>query len=195
MKEEIEVKRKVFTVIEQLGEHSFKVERKGQYFFLKKFEEDAKRFEGFCDAEHRFRVSGVVTPKCYLYDKKTRIVVLDFIEGPSCLDILLKEGQLPEPAIEKLFKTFWYARNDRMALNYQPENFVYVNEKLYYLPFKYSKYVSNESFVQNDLRLWFFTKDFIKHCHEQGIDADQSLLKSDYEINKSMALMTVKYYR
>ena len=34
MREEIEVKRKVFTVIEQIGEHSYKVERKGQFFFL-----------------------------------------------------------------------------------------------------------------------------------------------------------------
>lgn len=194
MREEIEVKRKVFTVVEQIGEHSYKVERKGQYFFLKKFEEDVKKFDDFCDAEHRLRVSGVVNPKCYLYDKKTRVAVMEYIEGDNCLEALLG-GELMESVIEQLFKTFWYAKNDRMALDYRPENFIYTNGKLYYLPFTYEKYANNETFTQRDLRLWFFTKDFIKRCHDLGIDVDQSHLKSDYEINKSIALMTVKYYR
>lgn len=194
MKEEIEVKRKVFTVVEQIGEHSFKVERKGQYFFLKKFESDSEKFEAFCDAEHRLRVSGIVNPKCYLYDKKTRIAVLEYVEGESCFKTLLN-GELPEAVIEALFKTFWYARNDRMALDYRPENFVFSNGKLYYIPFKVGKFTDKDSFVQNDIRLWFFTKEFIRYCHDQGIDVDESHLKSDYETNKNIALMTVKYYR
>ena len=194
MNEEIEVKRKVFTVVEQIGEHSYKVERKGQFFFLKIFEDNSKKFEDFCDAEHRLRVSGVVNPKCLIYDKKARIAVVDYIEGKNCLEELLN-GDLPETVIEQLFKTFWYARNDLMALDYRPDNFKFVSGKLYYLPFKTSKYTNKESFLQQDLRLWFFTKEFIKYCHEKGIDVDQTKLKSDYEINKNIALMTVKYYR
>ena len=194
MNEEIEVKRKVYTIISQIGERSFKVERKGQYFFLKKFDEDKNSFESFIDAEHRLRVSGVCNPKCYLYDKKTRIAVTEYVEGDNCLHKLL-DGELPEKAVELLFKTFWYAKNDRLALEYLPENFVFANEKLYYIPFKCGKYENNESFIQNDIRLWFFTKEFIDHCHSLGIEADKSHLLSDYEINKRIALMTVKYYR
>ena len=194
MKEEIEVKRKVFTVEEQIGEHSYKVERKGQFFFLKKFEDNEKEFEAFCDAEHRLRVSGVINPKCIVYDKKTRIAVTEYIEGNNCLEELLK-GDLPEVVIEQLFKTFWYARNDLMALDYRPDNFKFVNGKLYYIPFKVSKFVNKESFLQQDMRLWFFTKELIKYCHEKGIDIDETKLKSDYETNKNIALMTVKYYR
>ena len=194
MKEEIEVKRKVFTVEKQIGEHSYKVERKGHYFFLKKFENNEKEFDDFCDAEHRLRVSGVVNPKCLVYDKKSRIAVVDYIDGSSCFEELLN-GSLPEEVLSQLFKTFWYARNDLMDLDYKPENFKYVDGKLYYLPFKVSKFTNKESFLQQDLRLWFFTKEFIKYCHEKGIDVDQSKLKSDYETNKSIALMTVKYYR
>ena len=194
MKEEIEVKRKVFTVVEQIGEHSYKVERKGQYFFLKKFEDDNKKFEDFQDAEHRLRVSGVTNPKCYLNDKKTKIAVLEYVEGKTCLDLLL-EGELPEEVINLLFKTLWYARSDRMYLAFYPDNFKYVNGKLYYMPFTYQRYENNEAFTQRDIRLWFFTKEFIKYCHDLGIAADEKLLKSDYETNKNIALMTVKYYR
>ena len=194
MVEEIEVKRKVFTIVEQIGERSYKVERKGQYFFLKKYEDRAEEFEQFCDGEHRLRVSGVVNPKCFIYDKKTRIAVLEYIEGNTCLEALLG-GELPETAIELLFKTFWYARTDRMALDYAPENFKFVNGKLYYLPFKVEAFVDKEKFIQQDIRLWFFTKDFIKYCRLKGIPVDESHLKSDYEVNRSIALLTVKYYR
>ena len=195
MVEEIEIKRKNYQVVEQISDHSFKVERKGKYYLLKKFDDDPEGFEKFVDCEHRLRVSGVSNPKCYLYDKKLRWAILDYIEGENCFDILKEKGALPEEVLELMFKAYWYARNDRMALDMKPDNFVYTDGNLYYMPFKYEKFVSNDTFVQRDLRLWFFTKDFVKYCHDKGIDVDQSQVKSDYETNKNIALMTVKYYR
>jgi len=194
MVEEIEIKRKVYQVVEQLSDHCFKVERKGTYYLLKKFDDDREGFENFVDCEHRLRVSGVTSPKCYLYDKKLRWAIIEFIEGENCLQLLAKE-ELPEEIIKLMFIAFWYARNDRMALDMKPDNFVFNNGKLYYMPFKVEKFTTNDNFVQRDIRLWFFTKDFVKYCHEKGIDVDQSPLKSDYETNKTIALMTVKYYR
>lgn len=190
----IEIKRKEFEIIEQIGDRSYKAKRKDQLYYIKKFDNDIAGFEKFVDAEHRLRVSGVSNPKCYLYDKKLRIAVIEYIEGETCFE-MLRNGELEEPLIEQLFKTFWYARNDRLALDYSPINFKYSNGKLYYLPFKYEKFVSNESFVQKDIRLWFFTKEFIQYCHSLSISVDASRLKSDYETNKNIALMTVKYYR
>lgn len=194
MNEIIEIKRKEYEIIEQLGDRSFKVQRKGQYYFMKNFGDDRKGFDDFVEAEHKLRVSGVTNPKCFLYDKKLRIAIIEYIEGDNCLEILLG-GSLPEGAIELLFKTFWYARTDRLALEYLPHNFKYTNGKLYYLPFKVDRFVSNEDFIQKDTRLWFFTKEFIQYAHSFGIPTDESHLKSDYEINKSIALLTVKYYR
>lgn len=194
MNEIIEIKRKEYEILEKLGDRSFKVSRKGQLFFLKKFEDDPAGFDKFVEAEHRLRVSGVTNPKCFLYDKKLRVAVVEYVEGENCLQTLLS-GELPEEVIELFFKTFWYAKNDRFGLDYRPENFVYSNGKLYYMPFKVGKFTSTDEFVQKDIMLWFFTKDFIKHCHDLGIDVDKSHLKSDYETNKHIALMTVKYYR
>ena len=195
MNEIIEIKRKEFEIIEQIGDRSFKVQRKGQFFFMKKYENDSEGFEDFIDAEHRLRVSGVCNPKCYMFDKKLRIAIIEYVEGDNCLDMLLKDGVLPEKAIELMFKAFWYAKTDRLALDYSPKNFRFANDKLYYLPFKCGKFINNESFIQHDVRLWFYTKEFIRYCHSIGLSTDQSFLKSDYETNKSIALMTVKYYR
>ena len=194
MNEIIEIKRKEYEVIEQISDHTFKVKRKDQFFFMKKFEDDPVGFEKFIDAEHRLRVSGITNPKCYLYDKKLRIAIIEYVEGENCFETLLKED-LSESVIELLFKTFWYAKNDRLALDYSPKNFIFTNGKLYYLPFICGAFTTNEQFVQKDIMLWFFTKDFVKYCHSLGIDVDQSRLKSDYETNKNIALMTVKYYR
>ena len=194
MVEEIEIKRKVYQVVEQLSDHCFKVERKGTYYLLKKFDDDREGFDNFVDCEHRLRVSGVTNPKCFLYDKKIRWAIIEYIEGDNCLD-LLKSGELSEEVLQLMFRAFWYARNDRIALDMKPDNFVYANGKLYYMPFKVEKFTTNDNFVQHEIRLWFFTKDFVKYCHDKGIDVDQSKLKSDYETNKNIALMTVKYYR
>ena len=92
MNEIIGVKRKEFEVIEQIGDRSFKVQRKGQFFFMKKFDNDSEGFESFVDAEHRLRVSGVTNPKCYLFDKKTRIAIIEYVEGDNCLESLLGSG-------------------------------------------------------------------------------------------------------
>ena len=194
MVEEIEVKRKTFMILEKIGERSYKVERKGRHYFLRKYEDDIKAFQDFIDAEHRLRVSGVASPKCLLFDKKSRIAVSDFIDGCTCFD-MLRNDDLPEEVIENLFKTFWYARNDKLFLDFKPDNFIYRDGKLFYLPYRYSKFVSNEPFVQKDIRYWFFTKDFINYCHDKGLGVNESRLKSDYEVNKNIALMTVKYYR
>ena len=114
MVEEIEIKRKVYQVVEQLSEHTFKVERKGTFFILKKYDDNREGFDQFVDCEHRLRVSGVTNPKCFLYDKKVRWAVIEYVEGENCLD-LLQKGELPEQILELMFKAFWYARNDRIA--------------------------------------------------------------------------------
>lgn len=194
MVEEIEVKRKMFVIVEKIGDRSYKVERKGKYYFLKKYEDDYKGFEDFMDAEHRLRVSGVASPKCLVYDKKTRIAVSEFIEGITCFDMLRSED-LPEQVIDSLFKTFWYARTDKLFLDFMPDNFIYRDGKLFYLPYRYTKFTTNDAFVQKDIRYWFITKEFIKYCHDKGLGINESRLKSDYEVNKNIALMTVKYYR
>ena len=70
MKEIIEIKRKEYEVIEKMGDRSYKVNRKGDLYFLKKFELDSEGFEAFIDAEHKLRVSGVTSPKCFIFDKR-----------------------------------------------------------------------------------------------------------------------------
>ena len=90
MKEIIEIKRKEFEVLEKLGEHSFKVQRKDKIYFLKKYD-NKDSFNEFVDNYRRLKITAMDIPKCYLFDKNLLISVVDFIEGETIFDTLLKE--------------------------------------------------------------------------------------------------------
>lgn len=194
MKEVIEIKRKEFEVIEKIGARSYKVERKGKIYFLKKFEGDKEGFETTIKNQEIIKNCGITVPKIYLWDKNSMIFVTDYIEGKNCFDELC-EKDLDEGVIECIFNTYWYCKKNRYAVDFDPSNFIYNNDKLYYIPFKVSNFDSKRDFLTRDLPFWFFTKDFVNFARSKKVDVDTNRLLSDFEINKIMTLMSIKYYR
>ena len=194
MKEIIEIKRKEFEVVEKIGDRSYKVERKGKYYFLKKFENDKKGFEKIIKNQEILRNSGYSLPKVYMWDKNAMIFVVDYIEGDNVFD-LLKEKDLDEKIYSDLFLMVWFLKKSRNAIDFDPINFKFYNDKLYYLPYKMVDYDSNRDFLTRDLPYWFFTKDFVKLAHSRQVEVDEKRLLNDFEMNKKMTLMSIKYYR
>ena len=78
MNEIIEIKRKEFTVLEKMGDRSFKVERKGKIYFLKKYN-TKQELQEFEEKQHKLRFTAIDLPKIYLFDKKDLVSVVDFI--------------------------------------------------------------------------------------------------------------------
>ena len=194
MKEIIEIKRKEFEVIEKVGDRSYKVERKGKVYFLKKFENDVKGFQTTVKNQEILRNSGYTMPKVYMWDKGSNIFITDYIEGVNVFDVLCKED-LDEKILEALFLLAWYARKSRNYIDFDPINFRWSDGKLYYLPSKMVDYDSKRDFLVKDLPYWFFTKDFVKLAHSRQVDVDESRLLNDFEMNKKMTLIAIKYYR
>lgn len=194
MREIIEIKRKEFEVIEKIGERSYKVERKGNIYFLKKFENDKKGFETVIKNQEILRNSGIAMPKVYMWDKNAMIFVTDFIEGETVFDLLSKDD-LDEKIIEGVFLMAYFCKKSRNSIDFDPINFKYYNDKLYYLPFNMVTYDSKRDFLTKDLPMWFFTKDFVKLAHSRVVDVDEKRLLGDFEMNKKMTLMAIKYYR
>lgn len=193
MTEIIEIKRKEFAVIEKIGEHSYKVERKGKFFFLKKYE-NKEDFQKFVSNQHRLKITALDTPKLYLFDKNQMISVVDFIEGPTVLETLLEEDIKNEEIYRILLNVEWCMRREKMRIDFRPENFKFDGKKLYYLPFKYTNFESDYNFVNKDLRLWFPTKQFAMYVKTKGLSFDESRIGNEYATNKQIALMAVKYY-
>ena len=193
MKEIIEIKRKEFEVLEKLGEHSFKVQRKDKIYFLKKYD-NKDSFNEFVDNYRRLKITAMDIPKCYLFDKNLLISVVDFIEGDNMFDVLSKEDIKNEDVYKCLFLAEWYMRREKLRIDFSPENFVFNGKKLYYLPYSFGKFEPDYDFNMKDLRLWFATKQLSSYVKSKGIEFDDSRIGNEYAINKQIALMAVKYY-
>jgi len=193
MTEIIEIKRKEFSVLEKMGEHSFKVERKGNIYFLKKYE-NKNELNDFIEKQRRLKITAIDIPKVILFDKDKLISVVEFIEGDNIFDLLVKEDITDEEIYKRIFLDEWYARREKLHIDLKPENFIYTGKKLVYLPYEYSKYDPNYNFMNTDLRLWFPTKELSKYVKSKGLQFDDKRVGNEYATNKQMALMTVKYY-
>lgn len=193
MTEIIEIKRKEFEVLEQIGEHSFKVSRKDKIYFLKKYtnKDDFKRF---VDNQHRLKITAIDIPKVYLFDKNQMISVVEFIEGKTMLEVLAEGDITNENIFKALYLAEWYMRREKMRIDFHPENFIYTGKKLVFLPFEYGSFEPNYNFVNKDLRWWFPTKEFKEYAESKGYSPNPSRFTNEYLVNKQMALMTVKYY-
>ena len=130
MKEIIEIKRKEFEVIEKIGDRSYKVERKGKVYFLKKFENDVKGFQAVIKNQEILRNSGYTMPKVYMWDKNANIFVTDYIDGVNVFDVLCKED-LSEKILEGVFLMAWYAKKSRNYIDFDPINFKFADSQKY----------------------------------------------------------------
>ena len=193
MKEIIEIKRKEFEVLEKLGEHSFKVQRKDKIYFLKKYG-NKDSFNSFVEHYRRLKITAMDIPKCYLFDKNLLISVVDYIEGETVFSSLLKEDITNEEIYKNLFLTEWYMRREKLRIDFHPENFIFNGKKLYYLPYTFGKFEPDYDFNMKDLRLWFPTKQLSEYVKRKGYEFDDSRIGNEYATNKQIALMAVKYY-
>ena len=193
MKEIIEIKRKEFEVLEKLGEHSFKVQRKDKIYFLKKYD-NKDSFNSFVEHYRRLKITAMDIPKCYLFDKNLLISIVDFIEGETVFASLLKEDITNEEIYKNLFLVEWYMRREKLRIDFHPENFIFNGKKLYYLPYIFGKFEPDYDFNMKDLRLWFPTKQLSEYVKSKGYEFDDSRIGNEYATNKQIALMAVKYY-
>lgn len=185
---------KTFNIIEKIGERTYKLERKGKYYFAKIFADDKVGFDDFLYARKHIYLCGISTPKVIAVDKKNRIVITEFIEGTSALTALI-EGPLSDRYFDEIFSNSFFAKMEKMNLNYCPENWIMMNDKLYYINIEISQFTKEESFTEKYIRLWFYTKEFINYLNDLGIEADSTRLKQEYAINKEIVLTTCKFYR
>ena len=189
-----EIKRKIFEVVEKLGERSYKVSRKGKIYFLKDFENDKKGFEEYISTETKLNGTGIAHPKIYAYDKNIRVVASEFIDGPTVCQDLIKED-LSEQYFELVFRANWFVKKDKLGINYDPRLWKLNGEKLFYLGPICGKFEENTSFEKEKMRLWFYSKDFAKFLVQNGLPVDKSRVpENEAFVNKRMALMVVKYY-
>ena len=189
------VKKNEYEVIDNINTFLYKVQDKdNNYYLAYDFKDNKDGFFDFKFANKRLKSCGLNIPQVYVIDKKNFCALVEEVKGSTVFDEL-QEHDLDEKIIEQAFIMNYKARMNRLRLDFDPHQFVIKDDKLYYLPFTFTNYVREEDFTQKELRLWFYTNEFKKLLIEQGLPIDQSRLKNEYERNKEIVLLVVKYFR
>ena len=191
--ENILIKRKQFVVLEQLSETTYKLSFKGKVYFGKKFDDVKVALKNYVKEVKFLASCGLNVPKLMIIDKKSGFVLSQFIEGETVLDTLMKT-ELSEAHYRGIFALAYRCKLEKVSINFLPENFVLVNDKLYYLSTDYNKYSEQDNFVNKYVRLWFYTTELCEHLKAKELPVDKTRLKVEYAINKEIVLTTIKYY-
>ena len=199
--EQIEINRKVFDVIEQLGSYSYKGTRKGKEYFIKCFPENRKKeFDEYVDCGSKLKNNGISAAKIYTYDKRKYMVAVDYVDGVNPLKIL-EERDLNEDEYNLLFNALWRARTGHIALDFKCDNFRIADGKLFYLPFLYNKHDIKDSFdikedfLHNGIKYWIYSKELMIYLASKNMKVDESRLKNEFETNRAIALIVCKFFR
>lgn len=191
--ETIIIKRKNFEVLKQIDENSFKLIFKGKTFFGKKFLDVKTELKNYVKQLKFLATCGLNVPKVLIIDKKSGFVLTTFIEGKNALDELIK-GPLEDKFYESIFSIAFRAKLERVNLNFSPENFVLMGEKMFYISREFFNYSEDNNFINKYVKLWFYTNELVELLKNKNLPIDTSRLKVDYAINKEIVLTTVKYY-
>ena len=194
MEKSIIIKRKEYQIIEEINDFMAVATRDGTKYFIRFLGVKTKAFDDFKYASKRFKAANIPSPKVFVIDKKSGCAVTEYIDGPTIYDELIKHD-LDDHIYEQLFQMNWYARTSMMQLDFNPQNFRLMNDKLYYLPFTFQQYIRSKDFTENDIKLWFYTNEFRDILKNNGVLLDKSRIISDYEMNKKIVLTVVKYFR
>ena len=192
--ENIFIKKQEYEVIDKINNFTFLVKKDNQEYLAYVFSDDKTNFSNFKFAYKRLKNCGITIPKLFEIDKKNLSFLVENIKGKTVLEELL-EHYLDEKIIEEAFTQNYKARVNRLRLDFDPINFKYVDNKLYYLPFTFTEYIRDKDFSSEEFKYWIYTKDFVSYLRSKGLPINQSRVGNEYETNKKMVLLVVKYFR
>ncbi len=190
----VTIKKKEYEIQEQIDDTHYVVTRKNKTFFYVDYTDDPEAYQTFDKNYSKIKATGITFPKVFVNDNKQHKVLMQYIPGENCLDMLVK-GDLDDDVYEGIFLIACYARHEGYTLNYDPSNFKMYKGTLYYLKFDLFPYQEKEAFQLQGVRLWVYTKEFVQLLKEKGIPQDLKRLKPEFETNKDIVLLTVKHYR
>ena len=192
--ESIKLKRKTLEIVEEISLDIFLCKYKEKLYDVYKY--DSKSIEGkdLIYSIKKINSCGVNSPKLSLVDKKSGLYAIERVDGIKCSEYLSKEN-MTDVLLQSLFKNAFIAKVSGMTLNYEPEHWKIVGDKLYYTYPTFIRYQKEKDLAEHYIRLWFNTEDLAKYLSNLGIFYDKTRIKAQYLTNKEIVLAVCKYYR
>lgn len=196
MEEAILLKHKIYKVIDKIEENEdyllFKVNYKEEIFALIAFK-NVEVYSSYVKNYKTLKESGINLPKLKKNDKEHYSLLLEYLEGTKLSDLLLRDKELDELIIKALFDINSYAKFNNIYLSYLPENFIYSNNKLYYLSTSYVKLENKTRFIDEGIIYFLPTKEGIEHLKTLDSEYKNTPLEKG-ELSKQIVLLSIKYW-
>ena len=190
---ELKIKHRLFENVEE-KENYILATYKNKTYEITKFEPRTEEGDALSYLTKRISTSGIKSPKLFFIDKKQGYIVKEHLEGITIMELISKED-LNEDIYSQLFQIAYLAKINRMTLNYEIDNWLLVDNVLYYTLPDFIMYNEEKDLVKKYLRLWFVTKDLVTFLSNHGLSIDKNRIKDEYTVNKEMVLMTIKHYK
>lgn len=192
--EQINFKKKVFTIMKTYRNHKIHVQYKNKDFVIVPFNDSAS-LSTYLSNKKVLKKNKVKMPKIIKKDRRGLMLLEEYIPGRSALEIIAK-NELDKTYYTELFRVYRQNRFAKIAINYKPEYFTYYKKWFYYLGESVTRYNQNTAFERSDdILLWLNTENAKRYVTSHQLEfKDRELIKAGGELNKQIALLCVTYW-
>lgn len=150
-------------------------------------------FEEAMNAYKTLKRAGINMAKICFHDDEKKVIVFDYFPEENCLKVLSK-GPLTDVYFEALFFLYRFARFSKLALDWEPQNFMLRGTQMFYLPTKWEPLNEENGLEKGGIRTWYLGKEGRDLLKRKGFDISGLPTLEEYAVNKSIALTAVRYW-
>ncbi len=137
--------------------------------------------------------AGINMAKICFHDAEKKAIVFDYFPEDDCLTALSR-GPLADIYFDALFSLYRFARFSKVALDWEPQNFMLRGTQMFYLPTKWAPLNEENPLEKSGIRTWFLGKEGRALLARKGFDISTLPSFEDNVVNKSIVLTTVRYW-
>ena len=190
----IQIKNKKFVITSVKAEHedhtTYICSWSGRTYLLRTFNSGfEKAMADYKELKH----AGINMAKICFHDDVNHVIVFDYFPEDDCLTALSK-GPLPAIYFDALFFLYRFARFSKVALDWEPQNFMLRGTQMFYLPTKWERLNDSNGLDKAGIRTWFHGKEGLALLKRKGFDISSFRQMEDNEVNKQIVLTAVNYW-
>ncbi len=194
MEEVISVKNKKFVVESVKAVHedhtTYICTWSGRTYLIRTFS------TGFDQAMKDYKTlkhAGINMAKICFHDDANQVIVFDYFPEEDCLTAL-SHGPLSDIYFDALFSLYRFARFSKVALDWEPQNFMLRGTQMFYLPTKWEPLTESNAFEKEGIRTWFLGKEGRALLQRKGYDVSALPAVEENAVNKSIVLTSLRFW-
>lgn len=197
MEEVIQIKNKRFVIEKEIASHedhtTYSAVWSKRPYLIRVYNDKENYAKSLADYR-TLKHAGINMAKMCFHDDASFVIVYDLFPENDCLTDL-SQGELSDLHFQSLFALYRFARFSKVALDWEPQNFMLRGTQMFYLPTKWSPLTEKNLFEKSEAyRTWFLGKEGRALLKKKGYSIDQLPSLSEGEVNKALTLMAVRFW-